>query len=209
MGSYLFQRILADGHDSRFDEIKKSPPQFLLAFTAQATWVSICLLPVIALNSVPHKLFFLLPKIRLTDIVGLSFFAGGFILEVIADRQKNAWVQAKKRKDHDEEFLTSGLWSKSRHPNYFGETMLWTGIAITAAGILTSNAGQIVMGSKSAYGRILGLGLCMASPAFTSFLLLKVSGVPLSEKKYDKKFGDREDYQKWKRETPVFFPKIW
>jgi steroid 5-alpha reductase family enzyme len=52
-------------------------------------------------------------------------------------------------------------------------------------------------------------GLCAASPAFVSFLLLKVSGVPLSENKYDKKYGNRKDYQKWKRETPMFVPKFW
>ncbi|RKF55681.1 hypothetical protein GcC1_202015 [Golovinomyces cichoracearum] len=209
LGSYLFQRILNDGHDSRFDEIKKSPPKFFGAFMAQATWVSLCLLPVITLNSVPQKIFSVLPHIKTTDIIGLSLFVGGLAFEVIADYQKNSWVQAKRRKEHDEEFLTRGLWSKSRHPNYFGEVMLWTGIAITAAGVLASEAGKPVIGTKSIYGRILGLGVCMVSPAFSSFLLLKVSGVPLSETKYDKKYGNRPDYQKWKRETPVFFPKFW
>ncbi|POS83178.1 hypothetical protein EPUL_004621 [Erysiphe pulchra] len=208
LGTYLFERILADGHDSRFDKIKRSPPQFLGAFFAQATWVSLCLMPVLAINSIPNKLLSSLPLIMTSDIIGLSLFVGGLAFEVIADRQKNAWVQAKKRKEHDEEFLTSGLWSKSRHPNYFGEVTLWTGIATAAAGVLASNVGQSAIGLNTVYGRILGIGLSFISPAFTTFLLLKVSGVPLSETKYDKKYGDREDYQRWKRETPVFIPKL-
>ncbi|KAI1005886.1 hypothetical protein K3495_g2332 [Podosphaera aphanis] len=210
LGSYLFQRILEDGHDSRFDKIKKSPPMFMVAFTAQATWVSLCLMPVIAINSIPYKFFSSLPPMIATDILGLSLFVTGLTIEIIADSQKKSWVQAKKRKQHDEEFLTSGLWSKSRHPNYFGETMLWTGIATVSAGVLAGRFGQLGMGlNGTIFGRMLGLGICMVSPTFTAFLLLKVSGVPLSENKYDKKYGDRADYQKWKEETPVFFPKLW
>ncbi|RAL68559.1 hypothetical protein DID88_007284 [Monilinia fructigena] len=51
----FFARILSDGHDSRFDEIKKSPSKFLGAFAAQATWVSLCCLPVLALNALPTQ----------------------------------------------------------------------------------------------------------------------------------------------------------
>jgi len=209
LGTYLFQRVLADGKDSRFDEIKKSPPKFLVAFVAQATWVSLCLMPILAVNSIPHAVLSTLPAVGLTDIIGLAMFAGGLTFEVIADRQKDAWVQAKKRKEHDEDFLTHGLWSKSRHPNYFGESTLWTGIAVTAAGVLASNIGQRGMGlSGTGYGRLLALGMCAVSPAFVTFLLLKVSGVPLSENKYDKKYGDRKDYKAWKENTPMFIPKF-
>jgi len=209
VGSFLFQRVLADGKDSRFDEIKKSPPKFLVAWMAQATWVSLCLMPVLAINSIPHKLLSTLPAVGLTDILGLSLFVGGLTFEVIADRQKHAWVQEKKQKKHDEDFLTRGLWSKSRHPNYFGESTLWTGIAVTAAGVLAGNVGQVGMGLKgTAYGKALGLGMCAVSPAFVTFLLFKVSGIPLSENKYDKKYGDRKDYQEWKKNTPVFIPKF-
>jgi steroid 5-alpha reductase family enzyme len=209
VGSYLFQRVLADGKDSRFDKIKKSPPAFLVAFVAQATWVSLCLMPIIALNSIPHTVLATLPAIGLTDILGLGLFVGGLGFEVTADRQKNKWVQEKKQKLHDEDFLTRGLWSKSRHPNYFGESTLWTGIAVAAGGVLCSNVGMVGMGLSGGLGsRLLAGGMCAVSPAFVSFLLLKVSGVPLSENKYDKRYGDRKDYQKWKRETPMFIPKF-
>lgn len=135
----------------------------------------------------------------LTDIIGLAVFVFGLSFEVIADQQKNKWVEEKKAKKHSEEFLTHGLWSKSRHPNYFGESTLWSGIAIAAAGLLVRQPAQAALGlSGNAMGQALVTGMCAASPAFVSFLLLKVSGVPLSEKKYDKKYGDRKDYQKWK-----------
>ncbi|KAG0648621.1 hypothetical protein D0Z07_4923 [Hyphodiscus hymeniophilus] len=209
LGSYLFQRVLSDGKDSRFDEIKKSPPKFLVAFMAQATWVSLCLMPVLAINSIPHAALATLPLLKTTDVLGLLLFLGGLSFEVAADRQKDGWVQEKKRKEHDEDFLTRGLWSKSRHPNYFGESTLWTGIATVAGGILVGNVGQVGMGlAGTNYGRILGLGMAAVSPAFVTFLLLKVSGVPMSEKKYDERYGNRKDYQEWKKNTPMFIPKL-
>jgi steroid 5-alpha reductase family enzyme len=166
-------------------------------------------MPVLAMNSIPHTLLATLPAIGLTDILGLSLFIGGLGFEVTADRQKNAWVQEKKRKEHDEDFLTRGLWSKSRHPNYFGESTLWTGIAVTAAGVLAGKVGQVGMRlADTGYGKVLGLGLCAISPAFVTVLLFKVSGIPLSEKKYDKRYGDRKDYQEWKKNTPIFIPKF-
>jgi hypothetical protein len=74
VGTYLFQRVLSDGKDSRFDEIKKSLPKFLVAFTAQATWVSLCLMAVLALNSIPHASLATLPVIGITDILGLLLY---------------------------------------------------------------------------------------------------------------------------------------
>lgn len=218
LGSYLFQRISSDsGRDSRFDKIRGSPSRFYTAFFAQATWVSLCTLPVILVNSIPRSAY-AVPLIAgqaisarpyLTDILGISTFVFGLTFEVIADRQKSKWVQEKKDKKHSEEFLTHGLWSKSRHPNYFGEATLWSGIALAAAGLLVRHPAQASLGLSGSWAaKLLVSGMCAASPAFVSFLLLKVSGVPLSENKYDEKYGDRKDYQKWKRETPMFIPKF-
>lgn len=217
MGTYLFSRISSDdGKDSRFDDIRTSPSKFYVAFFAQATWVSLCTLPVILVNSLPRTAFAtglgtaISAKPYFTDILGLAIFVFGLTFEVIADRQKSKWVADKKAKKHSEEFLTHGLWSKSRHPNYFGESTLWTGITIAAAGLLVRQPAQAALGLSSlgATGQMLVTGLCAASPAFVTFLLLKISGVPLSENKYDKRYGDRKDYQKWKRETPMFVPKF-
>ena len=168
-------------------------------------------MPVLAVNSLPLTVFAGLPAaVSLTDILGILLYLGGISFEVVADRQKNTWVQEKKEKKHEEDFLTRGLWSRSRHPNYFGESTLWTGIATMSAGVLCSNAGQLGIG-LAGYG-LIGKGIAAAmagvSPAFVTFLLFKVSGIPLSESKYDKRYGDRKDYQKWKEETPMFFPKF-
>ncbi|GAM87844.1 hypothetical protein ANO11243_058720 [Dothideomycetidae sp. 11243] len=199
LGSFLFSRITADdGKDSRFDEIRGSPGKFLGAFFAQATWVSLCLLPVLCINSIPATTLSALPFLTLTDVLGVLLYVGGIGFEATADRQKSVWMQEKKAKKHDEDFLTRGLWSKSRHPNYFGEATLWTGIATTAAGVMLTPTGQAAMGlAGGAAGK--SAALAMAG----------VSGIPLSEKKYDKRYGDRKDYQEWKKNTPVFFPKLW
>ncbi|PBP17473.1 hypothetical protein BUE80_DR011745 [Diplocarpon rosae] len=164
LGTYLFQRILSDGHDSRFDEIKKSPPKFFGAWMAQATWVSLCLLPVLAVNSIPHPLLSTLPLVTLTDVLGLGLFVGGLTFEVIG-------------------------------------TTLWTGLAVTSFGILRARGAGVSVNGVSAFA------LCAVSPAFVTFLLLKVSGVPLSEKKYDERYGDRTEYRAWKELVPAWSAK--
>lgn len=218
MGTYLFSRITADeGKDSRFDGIRESPSKFYVAFFAQATWVSLCTLPVLLVNAVPRSAYAttgfaqaISTQPYLTDVLGLAIFVFGLAFEVTADRQKSKWVREKKEKKHSEQFLTSGLWSKSRHPNYFGESSLWSGIAIAAAGVLVRQPAQTALGlgGMGAVGQLLVSGMCAASPAFVTFLLLKISGVPMSEEKYDKKYGDQKEYQRWKAETPMFVPKF-
>ena len=176
MGTFLFSRITAEnGQDSRFENIRNSPPKFLGAFAAQATWVSLCLLPVMALNSLPQTAFAALPFISITDIIGIALYIGGITFEATADRQKSVWMEEKKQKKHSEEFLTRGLWGKSRHPNYFGESTLWTGIATTSAGILATKAGLLGMGlSTGVPGSLAALAMAGVSPAFVTFLLFKV-----------------------------------
>ncbi|KIX04105.1 uncharacterized protein Z518_07658 [Rhinocladiella mackenziei CBS 650.93] len=210
LGTYLFTRILSSGEDSRFENIRGSPPKFAMAFFVQAAWVLLCLMPVLAVSSLPASTFTALGGlVSITDIIGFLLYIGGFSFEIIADAQKSRWSQEKKEKKHDEDFLTRGLWSKSRHPNYFGESTLWTGIATLAAGVLASDAGVAGMGLAGGLpGKAIAILSAGVSPAFATFLLLKVSGVPLSEKKYDRRYGDRADYQKWKKKTPMFVPKL-
>ncbi|KAI7661117.1 DUF1295-domain-containing protein [Hortaea werneckii] len=166
-------------------------------------------MPVLAVNSIPSAALGALPFFTITDILGLLMYVGGITFEATADKQKGQWMQEKKEKRHNEDFLTRGLWSKSRHPNYFGESTLWTGIATTAAGVMLSSAGQAGMGfSGSGAARLGALAMAGISPAFVTFLLLKVSGIPMSENKYDERYGNRKDYQEWKKNTPMFVPKL-
>lgn len=176
LGSFLYKRITSeDGKDSRFDDIRGSPAKFSVAFVAQATWVSLCLLPVLAINSIPATTLAALPLVTLTDILGIALYIGGITFEATADAQKSQWMEEKKAKKHSEDFLTRGLWSKSRHPNYFGESTLWTGIATAAAGVMLTSVGQSGMGfSGSPAARLGALAMAGVSPAFVTFLLLKV-----------------------------------
>ena len=109
----------------------------------------------------------------------------GFTFEVIADRQKSRFKQA-----HPDRFIDTGLWAWSRHPNYFGEILLWFGIATIAA--TTLQGWQWVT---------------LVSPLFVTLLLTKVSGIPMLEKRADERWGTREDYQAYKSSTPVLFPR--
>lgn len=93
----------------------------------------------------------------------------------------------------------------SRFPNYFGECALWTGLATASAGVLVLPGVRQAVGLSSVAG---ALALTYVSPAFTTLLVTQVSGIPLSENKYDKRYGDRKDYQEWKKNTPKFFPKL-
>jgi steroid 5-alpha reductase family enzyme len=212
VGSHLFTRILTtDGKDSRFDKVRDSAPFLFSLFMAQAAWVSFCTLPVSALNAIPPSAFAAMsPLASSLSVAGLGIFAFGLIFEVVADRQKTQWSQEKKEKKHDEDFLTRGLWGKSRHPNYFGEITLWAGLATTSAAVLASTAGLGAVGlSGSLLSRAVVAGLCAASPGASALILIKGTGVPPSETKYDKLYGDRKDYRKWRDNTPMIIPKLW
>lgn len=178
VGSYLFARITADGgEDSRFTKIRSSPPKFLGAFAAQATWVSLCLLPVLSINALPASVFSALPLLGILDVLGAMLYLGGLGFEVTADRQKSQWLKEKREKKHSEDFITHGLWGKSRHPNYFGESTLWTGMATLAAGVMASKPGLVGMGlSTGLGGSLIATAIAGASPAFVTFLLFKVRG---------------------------------
>ncbi|KAF9468205.1 hypothetical protein BDZ94DRAFT_1247462 [Collybia nuda] len=193
LGSFLAYRAIKSGGDSRFDEIKKQPRKFTYFWLAQATWITIVGLPVYLCNTLPSSSRH--PALGMRDFAALGLFAASFLFEVIADRQKTAWRRRKDNKLHDEKFITSGLWSISRHPNYIGEVGIWTGIwALSTASLQT------------AYFPRGTFMLAAISPLFTWFLLRKVSGVPPLEKSGDKKYGDDPKWQEYKRTVPIFWP---
>ena len=183
LGSFLFMRIHHDGEDKRFRSIKPSASQFFMTWTLQGLWVSLCsmcaLTAISSTTGVVMNAFF---------YIGLALFILGFVVEVIADKQKSAFRANKENKD---KFITSGLWAKSRHPNYFGEIVLWAGIAVMS------------------FSSLQGLQyLTLISPIFTYFLLVYVSGVRMLEARGDIKWGDNPDYQDYKKKTPTLFFKL-
>lgn len=181
LGSFLFLRIHKDGVDTRFDQIKHNPYRFFVTWTIQGLWVIVtagALYTAIASNAtislggnMTSALVFL----------GVALWVLGFTLEVVADYQKRVFKQNPENKG---KFINVGLWSRARHPNYFGEILLWFGAALTASVAL----------SGWQY-------LTLISPFFVLFLLTKVSGIPMLEAKADKRWGDNADYIAYKAST--------
>ena len=182
LGTFLFARVNRAGADDRFDEIKKSLPRFLTVWTVQGLWVSVTASAAwIAISSSTQV------EMDAFAVIGVLIWAAGFAIEVIADRQKSAFRADPANRGR---FISTGLWSRSRHPNYFGEIVLWIGVAVIAFPALQG-------------WQLVGL----ISPIFVTLLLTRVSGVPLLEAKADAKWGDQADYQEYRRTTPVLVPK--
>ena len=183
LGSFLFMRIHKDGEDKRFRTIKPSASQFFMTWSLQGLWVSLCSMCALTAISTDTGLI-----VNPIFFIGLVLFVFGFLLEIIADKQKSKFRSIPENKD---KFITSGLWARSRHPNYFGEIVLWTGIAVMS------------------FSSLEGLQyLTLISPIFTYLLLVYISGVRMLEARGDIKWADNEDYKNYKKNTPVLFLKI-
>tara|TARA_X000000368_G_scaffold139478_1_gene109687 strand:- start:13924 stop:14781 length:858 start_codon:yes stop_codon:yes gene_type:complete len=183
LGSFLFLRIHKAGEDKRFRKIKPSASQFFMTWTLQGLWVSLC--SMCALTAISSEVGVV---INIVFYIGIVLFLIGFVIEVVADNQKSKFRSLNENKD---KFITTGLWAKSRHPNYFGEIMLWTSIALIA---LPSLSGMQY--------------LTLISPIFTYVLLVHISGVRMLEDMGAKKWGHLENYREYKSKTPRIFPKL-
>ncbi|KAL1914961.1 uncharacterized protein VTP21DRAFT_7666 [Calcarisporiella thermophila] len=197
LGTFLLYRIFKEGKDSRFDELKKNAFMFFIPWSIQALWVIFLSLPVIFVNSAPAHLH---PSLNLLDLTGFAIWAFGFIFESVADFQKLSWRH--ERPEHREKFIQHGLWSVSRHPNYFGEIVLWWGVWILCWNSLAQMTKQHFIPEWAAQSTLI-------SPIFDAFLLLFVSGIPPLEESSNRKFGSLKAYQEYKRRTPILIPKLW
>ena len=183
LGSFLFMRIHKAGEDRRFRTIKPNFTRFLMTWTLQGMWVSMCLLCVLtALSSysgvIMNSIFF----------IGLIVFILGLSIEIIADYQKTVFRRNIENKD---KFITTGLWSLSRHPNYFGEILLWTGVAVMSISSLQ------------------GLQyITLISPIFVYILLVYISGIRILEDQAKKKWGHLDSFKEYLKNTPRLFFKI-
>jgi steroid 5-alpha reductase family enzyme len=183
LGTFLFRRIQKAGRDDRFDEIKPFFIRFLNAWTLQALWITLTSsAALIAITSATRRTF------DIFAVIGLLVWLFGFGFEVAADAQKSRFNASPANKG---KFISSGLWSRSRHPNYFGEIVLWIGVLIIALPVLRG-----------------WQWVALISPVFVTLLLTRVSGVPLLEKKADKKWGGQADYEAYKQRTPVLIPRL-
>jgi len=183
LGSFLFIRVNKDKKDGRFDSIKTSFSQFFMTWTLQGMWVFICSSAALIAIANPSGVV-----INSIFVFGLVLFILGFVVEVIADNQKSAFRSIPENKDA---FINEGLWARSRHPNYFGEITLWTGI--TVMGISTFEGMNY---------------LALFSPIFTYLLLNYVSGVRMVEYRGNKKWGHLDDYNAYIKNTPKLIPSL-
>ncbi|MBP1137372.1 steroid 5-alpha reductase family enzyme [Arthrobacter sp. PvP023] len=183
LGSFLFRRVSRHGKDDRFDEIKPSFLRFLNTWTIQGLWVVLTAAAAwIAITSAT--------RVALDGwaLAGFVVWAAGFGIEIVADNQKGRF---KADPANEGKFISTGLWSKSRHPNYFGEIVLWIGVLLIAIPVLEG-----------------WQWVALLSPVFVALLLIKASGIPLLEKKADSKWGGQADYEAYKKNTPVLIPKL-
>ena len=183
LGTFLFSRIQKAGKDDRFDEIKPNFLRFLNVWTIQGLWVTFtAAAALVAITSSTRK------DLDAFAIVGALVWLIGFAIEVVADAQKSRFNANPANKG---KFIRTGLWSRSRHPNYFGEIVLWIGIAIIAIPVLQG-----------------WQWVAMISPVFVAILLTRISGIPLLQKKAEAKWGGQADYEEYKKNTPVLIPRL-
>lgn len=182
LGTFLFRRIRKAGKDDRFDEIKPNFLRFLNAWTIQALWVTFTAsAALIAISSSTRQ------ALDFFALAGLLVWLAGFAIEIIADEQKSRFNADPANRG---KFISSGLWARSRHPNYFGEITLWVGVLLVALPVLR------------------GWGwVALISPLFVTLLLTRVSGIPLLEKKADAKWGGQAEYEAYKKNTPALLPR--
>lgn len=181
LGTFLFRRVRRSGKDGRFDDLKPSFVRFMNVWVIQGLWVTITAgaawAAITSTARVPMDAF---------GLLGVIAWITGFGIEVVADQQKSRFRDRPENKDR---FISGGLWSWSRHPNYFGEILLWLGIALIALPAL--RGWQLVT---------------LLSPAFVFLLITRVSGVPLLEARADEKWGGQPGYEDYKAHTPVLVP---
>ena len=183
LGIYLFRRVRNDGKDVRFEKAKRHFFWFLQYWMGQALWVSLTACAAIIAILSPEE-----DTLPVLAMVGMALWLSGFTIESLSDYQKRVF---RKENNPSEAFIHTGLWARSRHPNYFGEITLWTGIAVIALNTLT------------------GIEyITLISPVFVYILLTRMSGVNLLERIADDRYGHLEEYQRYKRNTPVLVPKL-
>ena len=182
LSSFLFLRIRAAGEDRRFREIKQSFGRFLLAWTLQGLWIAFSISAALAAITSTRRL-----ELGIFALAGFLVWIFGFAIEIIADKQKSAFNAIPENKG---KFIHTGLWAWSRHPNYFGEIVLWVGITIITLPILQG-----------------WQWITLISPIFITILLTRISGVNMLESRADEKWGGQKDYETYKANTPVLIPK--
>ncbi len=184
LSSFLFLRIHRTGKDGRFDSLKTSPARFIIPWTLQGLWVFLTMSVVIVINSQSGPA----PNLSIWDGMGMALWTLGFGIEVVADAQKTAFNSKLENRGR---WIDEGLWARSRHPNYFGEILLWTGIAFF--GIPCFDGLEMI---------------AWVSPIFIFILLTRISGIPILEERAMTRWDNDPEYQKYRENTPTLVPSL-
>ena len=183
LGTFLFARVQAAGHDARFNLIKHKFAWFLMSWTVQGLWVLLTSSAALAAITASERKDF-----GIIGIIGIILWLTGFVIEIIADEQKRRF---KMDPSNQNSFITEGLWGWSQHPNYFGEIVLWIGISLVALPGLSS-----------------WQHFTLISPVFVFLLLTRISGIPMLDSAARKRWGDDPGFLEYKEETPVLIPRL-
>lgn len=181
LGFFLLFRILSWGEDHRFDDKRNNLLRFAVFWFLQGVWVWTVSLPVTVVNGSSKN-----PAFGVRDYVGWAMWGVGLAIEAIADQSKLNFKNSISNKGR---WCDVGLWSWSRHPNYFGEMLLWWGIFVAATPVLSGGQWAVITG-----------------PILLSCLLLFVSGIPLLEISADKKHRSNPEYLHYKNTTSPLIP---
>lgn len=179
LASHISQRLKNSSEDFRYKKYREIwKDNFYLKlyvnmYLLQGLIMLIVALPVVLINLNGGAISFF-------TILGSMVWCFGFFIESVADTQLREFISDKK---HKNEIMQYGLWKYSRHPNYFGEILQWVGLAVIAA--------DVPLGY-----------LAFISPALISFLLIKVSGIPPLEKRFE----GNHAYDSYKKRTSMLIP---
>ena len=181
LGGYLFRRILRIKVDHRFDEMRDDPLRFARFWVLQAITVAIVMLPVSYFLDSDHP-----PGFGAWMVAGAAVWLVGLVIETAADAQKSSF---RAKPENSGNFVDSGLWRYSRHPNYFGEMLVWWGLFVYTVPVLHGWAWAVVAG-----------------PVFITLLLLFVSGIPPLERSAREKYGGDPAYRAYTSRTSILVP---
>lgn len=188
LGSYLFKRVLTKGKDHRFDEMRPVWWRFGAFWVLQGVSVWVILLPVIiALNATPEQANE--AWLSVGPPIGAAIFLFGLLVETVADAQK---FKFKTTPGNDGKFMSEGLFSLVRFPNYAGEILVWVGIFIACAPVLSGWQWATII-----------------SPLWITSLLLGISGIPLLEQSNEEKYGHLAAFQQYRASTAKLIPGIY
>ena len=151
---------------------------FVQIFLLQGIIILMVALPIILGNTMQ------VDTLKWYNYVGIFLWLFGFLFEAIGDAQLDKFLKRKRNKTEKSNIMKTGLWKYTRHPNYFGESIQWWGLALLC-----------LFGVKYSL-------VAFVSPILITYLLLFVSGIPLLEKRWE---GDPE-WQEYKKKTNAFIP---